>query len=346
MSKVYLLKTTDKTPEAMEKAGNKISKLFSDVFSADDKVAIKLHFGERGSKTYLNPNFTKGVYDSLKEKVKEAVLTDCTVLYKGNRSFASSHKKLAKDQGFGFAPIVIADGEKGREEIKIEVNQKHFKFVRLGAALKEFNCILALTHFTGHGMAGIGGALKNIGMGFGTKGGKMDMHQHFDLEINQELCTGCGACARECAGGAITIENGKARIDKNKCLSCALCISLCPVGAVQRPFGAESAGTARDLQERIVEYALGALRGKKSYFVNVLMDVTPHCDCLSSGFREPIVKDIGILASDDIVAIDQASLDLTGKEHFEAADMNPSDQIDYAEKLGLGEKKYDLIEID
>jgi len=347
MSKVYFLKTNDKSLEGLQLAGEKIFKVFSDFFQKYDKVAIKLHFGERGSKTNLNPLLVKSIYESLKDKVSTAVLTDCTVLYKGDRSFASSHKQLALDKGFNFAPILIADGEKGREETRVKINQKHFKEVRLGAGLDNFNSLLAITHFTGHGMSGIGGAFKNIGMGLGTKGGKMEMHQHFDLWVNPELCLGCGLCARECAGGAITIENGKAKIDRSKCLSCALCICICPQGAVQRPFGAATAGTSRDLQERIVEYAFGVLKGKKkSYFVNVLMDITPHCDCLREGFKPPVVGDIGILASTDIVAIDQASLDLVGKEKFEKEDMNPADQIDYAASLGMGDKKYELIQIN
>ena len=312
MSKVYLLRTTGKDKDSLTAAGQKIFQIFS---------------------------------DQVKAKTKETVLTDCTVLYKGDRSFASSHLQLAKNQGFDFADIIIADGEKGREEMKVPVNLKHFQEVRLGAGLKDYNFLLAITHFTGHGMAGIGGALKNIGMGLGTKGGKMDMHQHFDLEVNADLCTGCGTCARECAGGAISVVDGLARIDKNKCLHCALCISICPVGAVQRPFGAASAGTSRDLQERIVEYAFGALKDRKSYFVSALLDITPHCDCLREGFKDPVVQDIGILASDDIVSIDQASLDLTGKNHFTTPDMNPQNQIDYAAQIGLGEKKYELVEI-
>ena len=345
MSKVYLLRVKDKSPESLTEAGEEISKVFSDFFQSEDKVAIKLHFGERGSQTYLSPVLTKAIYDSLKERVKEAVLTDCTVLYKGERSFASTHKKLAQDQGFGFAPILIADGEKGQDKIKIPVGLKHFKEVKIGAGIKDFNSILALTHFTGHGMTGIGGALKNVGMGLGRKGGKLEMHQHFNLMVNPTLCTGCGACQRECPANAISIgENGKAQIDRKKCIGCGLCVSVCPNGAVERPFG--QGGTSKDLQERIVEYALGALKGKKSYFINVLINITSHCDCLREGLQKPFVPDIGILASDDIVAIEQASLDLVGKEKFSSRDMDPSGQIDYAEKLGMGKRDYELVELN
>jgi len=341
MSKVYFLKIKNKSPEILEEAGKKISRMFSGFFDLEDRVAIKLHFGERGSTTYLSPVLVKAIYDELKSGVKRMVLADCTVLYKGDRSFASSHKKLAKDQGFGFAPIEILDGERGEEEIKIPVNLKHFKEVKIGAGLKNYNAVLALTHFKGHGGAGIGGALKNIGMGLGSKSGKLAMHEHYNLTINPETCRGCGACQKQCGGNAILIENGLAKIDRKKCSGCGLCISVCPYGAVERPM-AELCSL--NLQERIVEYVWGILKGRKSLFVNALLDITAKCDCVKER-QVPMMPDIGILVSEDIVAIDQASLDLVGKEKFEKPQIDPQDQIDYAQKIGLGEKRYELIEI-
>lgn len=342
MSKVYFLKVKEKSPQILTKAGEKILKTFTDFFNSKDKLAIKLHFGERESKTYLNPVLVEAIYNGLKEKVKEVVLTDSTVLYKSDRSFASSHKKLAIDHGFGFAPILIADGEKGNEDIKIEINKKHFKEVKIGAGIKDFNSILTITHFTGHIMTGFGGALKNVGMGLGSKGGKLEMHQHFNLKVNTEICQGCGNCQKECPVDAISIKDGKAQINHQKCIGCGLCVSICPYGAVERPMKNFS---SRDLQERIVEYTFGVLKNRKNFFINVLLDITPMCDCCK-GIQEPMIPDIGILASEDIVAVEQASLDLIGKEKFQKPEIDSTVQIDYAQKLGLGEKKYKLVEIE
>lgn len=327
----------------MEEAGKKITKLFEDRFRPEDKVAIKIHFGERGSKTYLSPILVKSVYDRLEEKVAKLALVDCNVLYKGERSFGTTHKKLALDNGFGFGEIIIADGEKGEKELLVEVNQKHFSKVKIGGALADFNCLLAVTHFTGHGGTGFGGALKNVGMGLGSKGGKLAMHQAFRLIIDPEICRGCFACQRECPGKAILEKEGKAKINYEKCLGCGICISVCPYGAVQVPFGA---GSSEELQERIVEYALGALKGKKSFFVNVLLNITPMCDCFRGAVQKPMVADIGILVSNDIVAIDQASVDLVGLENLKQNVENPLVQIEYAQKLGLGQRSYQLKEID
>ncbi len=343
MSDVYFLKIKKQDPETLGEAGEKISKIFSSFFNKNDKVAIKVHFGERGSKTYLSPILVKAIYNRLQAQVEKAVLTDCTVLYKGERSLGSSHKKLALDQGFGFAPILIADGEKGEEEIKITINQKHFKEIKVGAGIKDFNAILAISHFTGHLVAGFGAAIKNVGMGLGSKGGKMAMHQAFRLKINPETCRGCQGCQKECSAGAIFMENNKAQIDYQKCIGCGICISICPFGAVEIPFGVVS---SKELQERIAEYAFGILKEKKAFFINVWLNITPRCDCMKGDVQKPMMPDIGILASKDIVAVDQASLDLTGKEKFQKGEIDPSCQINYAEKLGLGERKYKLVEIE
>ena len=341
MSEVYFLEIKRKSPEILIKAGEKTSKLFFDLFDKKDKVAVKVHFGEKGSDTFLSPVLVKSLYAGLKRKVKNAVLVDCTVLYKSERSFAKSHEKLAREHGFSFAPISILDGEKGQDNIKIKVNKKHFKEVKIGAGIKNFNSVLAISHFKGHGLTGFGGALKNVGMGLGSKAGKLVMHKAFKLKIDPVLCRGCRACQRNCSVDAIFFKNEKAQINYDKCIGCGLCVSICPFNAVKMEIGEV---LSKELQERIVEYAFGVLKNRKSFFINVLLDITPGCDCLR-GLQRPMTADIGILISKDIVAIEQASLDLVGKKYFEKPDINPEVQINYAQKLGLGEKKYKLITI-
>ena len=341
MAEVYFLKLQNPNQEDLQLAALKMFDCFADFFTKDDRVALKIHFGERQSKTYLSPDFVKAIYNLLLPKIQEMSLVDCAVLYKGDRAFAQSHIQLAKDQGFNFAPIAILDGQAGEEINEIEINQKHFKKVKIGKGLENFNSVLAISHFKGHATAGFGGAIKNIGMGFGSKSGKLAMHKAFNLTMDETLCVACGKCAKECPNNAIVVKE-KAKIDFSKCLHCGKCISVCPKGAILIPWGDTS---SRDLQEKIAEYALGALKGKKAFFVNVLLSITPKCDCARE-LQTPFLADIGILASSDIVSIDQASLDLAGKENFAKPTINPEDQLNHAAVIGLGDRHYDLIELD
>lgn len=343
MAKVYFYKIEKQSPEILYKAGKEVSKIISGFFGSDDSLAVKVHFGEPGNITYLKPDFTKAVCEELKNKVKNLSLIEGTILYKGARSFASGHKKVALDHGFDFAPVEIIDGENGNEEVKIKIDGKHFKEAKIGKGIEKFNAVLAISHFKGHRIASFGGALKNIGMGLGSRGGKLAMHQAFKIAFDSEMCKGCGLCATKCPGGAIFLEGGKSKIDYEKCLGCGLCISVCPFGAIAVPW--QSVVTGKEIQERIAEYAAAVLKGRKAFFVNALINITDCCDCMGAPL-EPIMGDIGILLSDDIVAIEQASLDLVGKEKFTTPENNPEDQIDHAVFMGLGEKEYEIVNLN
>ena len=338
---VYFLKIKDKTEETLFQAGKRVFSIFSDFFGKEDSVALKVHFGERNNITSLNPCFVKAIYQELLPKVKYIALVDCTVLYKSERSFGPSYVKLAKELGFDFAPIEILDGKRGKDELKIEIRKSHFKEIKVGAGLKRFSAILAISHFTGHSTAGFGGAIKNIGMGLGSKAGKLEMHKTFQLKENSEICIGCGTCVRECPGGAIELVGGKAKINYSKCLHCGFCISICPVGAIEIPW--ESA-SSKELQERIAEYAFGILKDKKSLFINLLLNITKRCDCVREP-QKPFLDDIGILISEDPVAIDKASLDLAGIENFKTPEIDPEVQVKYGKELGLGSLDYKLEQI-
>ncbi len=302
------------------------------------KVAVKVHFGERGCTTYLDPKLVKKVYDKIISLGKEATLVECNVLYKGSRTNSAEHIKTAEEHGFDGMNIDILDGEDGSEFIEING-------CKIGKGLKKYDSLVVISHFKGHSMTGFGGAIKNLGMGLGSRAGKLDMHSAIKPFIS-EKCTGCGVCIKHCNAGAITFVNGKAVIDKAKCEGCAMCVAVCNSDAVVTPWdGRPSEG----LQKRTAEYACSALSlFSNPIFINVLENITEECDCFDYA-QKPIMQDVGILAATDIVAIDKASLDLANK--FSASKFNQINktnkdkQIEVAEELSLGSSKYQLIEL-
>ncbi|MFH0740023.1 MAG: DUF362 domain-containing protein [bacterium] len=366
-SEVLFFKIEDKSKVDLEKIGEKVFETFADFFDVNDRLAIKTHFGEPKNTTSPSPKFIKAIYKKLEPVVGQIALVDCNVLYKGERTNATSHKNLAIKRGFDFGVIDILDGEIGQPalatparnavstagwpeallageyEVEIPVvslngQAKHFKTAKIGKGLEKYNAILAISHFKGHMACGIGGAIKNIGMGLGSRAGKLAMHKAFRLEVDSAKCAGCGLCQKECPNNAIEIINQKATINYSKCLGCAKCLAICPNSAFLIPWHEG----VKDIQEKIGEYALAALAGKKALFVNLLIDITRSCDCMNEN-QTPFLGDIGILISKDPVAIDQASLDLAGKENFtKGGAINPEAQIVYGQAIGLGKKEYTL----
>ena len=325
MSKVYLAKNIEKILDQID-----FSKL-------GNKVAIKVHFGEKGCNTYINPELVRKVYKKVESLGKKAALIECNVLYKGSRVNTTSHIQTAHEHGFTDMDIDILDGEKGDEFMEV-------KGCKLGAGIKKYDSLIVLSHFKGHMAAGFGGALKNIGMGLGSRAGKLHMHSQIMPSINDDKCIGCGICAEHCNADAISINNKKAEIDQKKCEGCAMCIAVCPQGAASIPWGG---ATNEYLQQMIAQYA-GAVLSlfKNPIFINVLENITEECDCMGI-HQEPMMENVGILYSNDIVAIEKASLDLANEySHGLFNRINKVDkdkQIECAEKFDLGMDKYILI---
>ena len=311
------------------------------------KTGIKVHVGEPGNITYLDPKYPKAVYEKLKKNNPDVSLVECNVLYRGDRSNRVGHLKTAKSHGYDFAPLDICDGEKGDDSWEIPIKGKHFSSVFVGENLNKYDNLITVSHFKGHPANGFGGALKNLGMGLGSRQGKMAMHKAFDLKIDEDSCLGCGICAEKCGADAISIVGGKAKIDFDKCLRCAGCITNCPNGAVATPWGGTS---SEELQERIVEYCFGITQNINCpVYINVMEKITNKCDCYDE-VMDPIAPDLGYLFSTDPVAIDQASYDLLkkalSKDVFkELHKVDSTKQMKYGEKLGLGSREYELIEL-
>lgn len=346
----------DKLERLFDRAG------IGEVIAPRDLVAIKLHFGERGNLGYVRPQYLRRLVHKIKSRGGKPFLTDTNTLYVGSRSNAVDHLQTAIENGFDFAvveaPLVIADGLTGRDYETVKVDLKHFESVRIGSAIFHADALIAVTHFKGHELTGFGGTLKNLGMGGGSRAAKQSMHSDVLPKVDEEKCLGCMRCSEWCPAGAITVEE-VASIDHSRCIGCGECVVTCQSGAI----GINWKTTPEAIQEKIVEYAFGVLKTKpaKAGFITFLTDISPECDCY--GFNDaPLVADIGILASLDPVAIDQAAVDLVNQrprlpgtaiegsehaDHFRAAHprIEWAFQLDYAERIGLGTRKYNLIEV-
>ena len=328
-------------------------------------IAIKLHFGERGNTAFIPPIFIRKIVDKVKQYQGKPFITDTNTLYHGDRMEAVSHLTLATHHGFGYsvvdAPLVIADGIRGSTSVEVRIDKPIFRTVHIGAELFHADTIISVAHFKGHELTGFGGTLKNLGMGGASRQGKLAQHSNISPKIDRKRCTGCGDCITICPQDAIALIDGKSKIGKETCIGCAECISICPQEAIKIQWNE----TTTIFQKKMVEHVCGVLKGKegRALFVNFLMNISPACDCYSHA-DAPIVPNIGILVSNDPVAIDQASVDLVnnqigltnsdlktnfkkGADKFKGLypEVDWEIQLNYAVTMGLGSRTYKLTKI-
>ncbi|MCX7974554.1 MAG: DUF362 domain-containing protein [Candidatus Aminicenantes bacterium] len=324
---------------------------FEERLSRNDYVGLKIHFGEKGNRGYIKPTWLKGMIRRLKEKTVRAFLTDTNTLYMGERTNAISHLRQAAEHGFTFEgtglPVIIADGLLGGDDVEIKVGAKRIKTAKIAASIIQADALIVLSHFTGHVMTGMGCAIKNLGMGCASRAGKLEQHSEVQPKVNPKYCTNCGLCLTSCPAQAIIQVEGVAKIITERCLGCGECLVRCKVGAIKMRWDEDS----RRVQEKMVEYALAVRNyfGPKIVFLNFLIQITKDCDCLAKN-QPSIVDDIGLLASYDPVALDQASVDLVLSKAErdvlrEGYDLDWSIQLKYGQEIGLGFMDYELIEI-
>ena len=324
----------------------------SEVVKKDDLVAIKIHFGEYGNMAYIRPNYVRVLTDRVKELGGKPFLTDANTLYKGSRSNAIDHLWTATVNGFvqevTGAPLVIADGLRGSDEVEVPIDGQYVKNAKIGSAIALSNVVIAVTHFKGHEQTGFGGTLKNLGMGSASRSGKLEQHSTSKPVVVTDNCTACGMCERHCPTGAVKVvkgENGKryALIDYDACIGCGECVAMCDYGAMTPQWNASS----DLLSMKIAEYSKAVLKDKRGLFISFITNVSPDCDCWSIN-RPPVAPDIGIAASIDPVALDQACIDLViktvGKDPFHEVhpEVSWKAQLEHGEKIGLGSRKYEL----
>lgn len=343
MANVYFKRLNDKA-QASEIAGELLAYLVEhENIALESRIALKVHFGEKGNKTYLKPENYEAIIDFLQKRGCECSYIETNVLYGGERYLRSRHLKLAESHGFTQLPIIIADGERGEESTEVEINRKHFRQCSLGRAFDDYRQVVVLSHFKGHTLAGFGGAIKQLSMGFASKGGKLAMHMGVKPRIIGFMCKRCKLCQTRCQVNAITIGK-KSFIDHHKCIGCGACFSICPHKAISI---FSLAGLVNALfkgkffREKLVEYAYASDHTRKNLYISFAMNVTSGCDCEPRTMK-PCVPDLGIFASTDPVAIDTACYDAALKA---GKKFRGYEQLVYGEKIGLGSRDYRLVEL-
>jgi uncharacterized Fe-S center protein len=354
---------------------------FDDLDLANQYVAIKMHLGEPGGLAYLRPNYARVIVDEVKAQGGRPFITDCNTLYVGGRSNALDHLDSAYANGFNpfqtGCHTIIADGLKGLDEVEVPVvGGEYVREAKIGRALMDADVLISLTHFKGHEQAGFGGALKNIGMGGGSRAGKMEQHAAGKPSVDADRCIGCQQCAKICAHSAISFDgrggeapNGRERafIDHDRCVGCGRCIAMCNQHAISPDYDA----AADVLNCKIAEYAKAVCDGRQCFHVALAIDVSPNCDCHDEN-DTPIVPDIGMFASLDPVALDQACADAVNAAptmpHTDLADAEADEDlaedplrsdhfhmvhpdtdwrtcVEHAEKIGMGTRRYELVRV-
>ncbi|HOX09809.1 MAG TPA: DUF362 domain-containing protein [Candidatus Omnitrophota bacterium] len=352
--KVFFVRA--KKDEGLESIGEKTSWLLKsaglkDIINKGSLVALKLTFGEKGNTGHIDARHAKFVADEVGGLGGKPFFTDSNTLYLGQRTNAVDHMNLAYEHGFTpdacGAPIMIADGLRSGGDFEVKVDGNHFKSVKISRGCSDADAAVVMSHVTGHMVTGLASAVKNIGMGFATRAGKLMQHSGVKPSVIGDKCIACGLCIKHCPAGAITLRNKTAFIDERKCIGCADCLVACRSDAINISWG-ESSG---NVQEKMAEFALGVMNDKKGriLFLNYAFKITKDCDCLAKD--EPAVApDAGIFASTDPVAIDKASADIINAaakaDAFgrEWPRIEWARQLEYGAKIGLGSLDYELVE--
>ena len=333
-------------------------------------VAIKMHFGELGNISFLRPNYAKAVADVVKEFGGKPFLTDCNTMYPGSRKNAIEHLYCAWENGFTplsvGCPVIIGDGLKGTDDVEVPINGEFVKNAKIGRAVMDADIFISLNHVKGHEMTGFGGAIKNIGMGCGSRAGKKDQHSSGKPHIIERECRGCRKCQKECANEGLVYDDSRRKmtVDESHCVGCGRCLGACNFDAIQ--FDNDSA--IELLNFRMAEYAKAVVDGRPHFHISLIVDVSPNCDCHGEN-DAPILPNIGMFASFDPLALDQACADaclaaqpMPGSQlydnmhkegfhdhHDHFKNSTPESEwkscLEHAEKIGLGSREYELIKV-
>jgi hypothetical protein len=353
-SKVYLVPLGESsTPEEMATAADRLWEQMDlgRIISRNALVAIKQHFGEKGTTNFVPPAVARAIGQRIRVAGGKPFATDSNTLYNGMRANAVDHLETAREHGFshetlGF-PVIIADGLKGESQVTLDASGQVLRHVFLAGAGYMADAAIVLTHVTGHLAAGLGAAIKNVAMGLAGRAGKLQQHHAAEPIFTKSKCKACGRCARHCPVGAITVKDW-AILDLPRCIGCGECYAFCPHGAV----GFDWSTTSTDLQRKMAEYCLAFQREKSGRvaYLSFITRVTRNCDCL--GKREKCLPDLGVVGSLDPVAVDTAAMDLLNQRHGRDVfgefwpQCSHRTQLEYGQQIGLGSIQYEMIRLD
>jgi len=372
MSRVYYSsaralkwKYDNSMPGKLERLLNEFN--LSNYFEPKEWIAVKTHFGSEGAHRIVRPVFLRKVIEALKNIRAKPFVTD-TVRIKGLDYLEVANQNGINHLSVG-APVVLADGLYGNDSIMMK-GVDVLSDIAVASVIHDVPAMVVCSHVKGHIQAGIGGAIKNIAMGgvssshreCGWKCGRGAMHTigEGDLAWDKEKCDFCLQCQEVCPLESIKFDNEVFSYDAEECWRCGRCTRVCSSDALSMPLDDER--FMRSLAEA-AKTVLSTFQEGKVVYINMLTEILPECDCMPVA-DVPVMQDQGILISDDIVAIEQASVDLLlkapplpqsacdeksiGKGEdilFKLSNKPYWLQIEEAEKLGLGNRKYDLVKI-
>ncbi len=271
-------------------------------------VAIKMHFGGNIGYTTIHPVFVKILIDEIKHAGASSVK-----VMDGDSSSATARGYTREVLG---CPVVSCFGETGKYYYKEKIGFKQLDEVLFSGEALDSDFLIDLSHIKGHGDCGFGGAIKNLAMGVVPAESRGKLHSlEGGLTYNKKKCTFCLKCYKACPNGAISLkkESREISIFLHNCTYCQHCVLICQENAIKmenRKFEDFSKGMAL-----VTSAFLKKFKPQNLLFINFLMNITMFCDCW--GMSTPsLVPDIGILASEDIAAVETASLDMIKTENF------------------------------
>lgn len=372
MSKVYFASARARKWRYEDSMPGKLEQLLKEAglmnyFSPDEWVAIKTHFGSEGAHRIVRPVFLRKIVDALKRIGAKPFVTD-TVRIKGLDYLEVANQNGLNHLSVG-APVVIADGLYGKDNIMVKAGEILGR-VAVASLIHDVPAMVVCSHVKGHINAGYAGAIKNLAMGgvssahrtCGWKCGRGAMHTIGEGELlwDHDKCELCLQCKDICPLDAISFKEEKLEWDGNICWRCGRCERVCQKESLKLP--GEDARFMQSLAEA-AGAVLSTFEKGKVLYVNFLTEIQPECDCMPMA-DVPAMQDAGMLVSDDLVSIEQASIDLLLKS-VPLPDSLASDkqiragedilyklhnkpyllQVEEAERLGLGERRYELLEL-